>query len=256
MCQRHTADPASLPWTTIRAPNPTRLMTETTRFTPVSRALRPAALFAAAAALSAFTILREIGPHDEGLMLQAAARVAGGEWPYRDFWFNYGPGQPLVLAALWKGFGPSLLAWRVLRVALDATVALLAWLLVRRQAPAWLALLAWVAVAGAMAWPTGPGPNPAALALVLGGALLRERSPLGAGALCGLAAAFRREIAGAGALAVALGGGGLRALGAAVAVALVAWIPFFAAAPHDTLHDTVGFLGVQHLQHLPLPLHY
>src|SRR3954470_15610750 len=165
-------------------------------------------LFAAAAALSAFTILREIGPHDEGLMLQAAARVAGGQWPYHDFWFNYGPGQPLLLAALWKAFGPSLLAWRVLRVALDATVALEAWLLVRREAPAWLALLAWVAVAGAMAWPTGPGPNPAALALVFGGALAREPAPLAAGALCGVAAAFRPEIGAAGALAVALGGGG------------------------------------------------
>ena len=73
------------------------------------------ALIGVGAALSAFTILREVGPHDEGLMLQAAARVAGGQWPYRDFWFNYGPGQPLVLAALWKAFGPSLLAWRVLR---------------------------------------------------------------------------------------------------------------------------------------------
>src|SRR5947208_3589968 len=125
----------------------------TLRSPAVSRALRPAALLVAAAALSAFTILREIGPHDEGLMLQAAARVAGGEWPYRDFWSNYGPGQPLALA-------------------------------------------------------------------------------------------------------VALGGGGWRALGAAVAVAVAAWAPFLVAAPHDTLADTVGFLGVQHLQHLPLALRH
>ena len=71
----------------------------------MSRAWATVALFAAAAALSAFTILREIGPHDEGLMLQAAARMAGGQWPYRDFWWNYGPGQPLVLGALWKALG-------------------------------------------------------------------------------------------------------------------------------------------------------
>src|SRR4051812_30325073 len=144
-------------------------------------------LFAAAAALSAFTILREIGPHDEGLMLQAAARMAGGQWPYRDFWFNYGPGQPLVLAALWKALGPSLLAWRVLRAVLDAIVAVLAWALVRRGAPAWLALLAWAAVAAAMAWPTGPGANPAAVALVLGALLVVPRSGVVAGALCGVA---------------------------------------------------------------------
>src|SRR4051794_34275081 len=110
-------------------------------------------------------------------MLEAAARVAGGEWPYRDFWFNYGPGQPLVLAALWKAFGPSLLAWRVLRVALDATVALLAWLLVRRQVPEWLALLVWAAVAAAMAWPTGPGPHPAAPPPGLGRPPRRQPAP-------------------------------------------------------------------------------
>jgi hypothetical protein len=161
-----------------------------------------------------------------------------------------------VLAALWKAFGPSLLAWRVLRVALDATVALEVWALVRRAAPPWLALLAWVAAAAAMAWPTGPGPNPPALALVLGALLLVRRSPLGAGALCGLAAAFRPELGGAGAVAVALAGGGWRALAGAVGVGVVAWAPFVVVAPGDVLDDTVGFLGVQHLQRLPLPLHY
>src|SRR3954451_8282842 len=159
-------------------------------------------------------------------MLQAAARMAGGQWPYRDFWFNYGPAQPLVLAGLWKAFGPSLLAWRVLRGALDATVAVLVWALVRRVAPAWLALAAWLAAAAAMAWPTGPGPNPPALALVLGALLVVERSPVGAGALCGLAAVFRPELGAAGALAAAWRGGGLRVLGAALATAAVGWAPF------------------------------
>ena len=223
----------------------------------MSSALRTAALFAAAAALSACTILREIGPHDEGLMLQAAARIASGEWPYRDFWFNYGPGQPLLLGALWKAFGPSLLTWRIVRVALDATVSVLAYALVRRAAPAWLALLSWAAVAAAMAWPSGPGPNPAALALVLGALLLARRSPVGAGALCGVAALFRPEIAGAGALSVALYGGGVRSLAAAAAGTTVAlWLPFVIVAPGDLVEDTLGFLGVQDLQRLPLPLHY
>ena len=65
-----------------------------------------------AAALSAFTILRGYAPHDEGLMLAWARRIADGQWPYRDFWSNYAPGQPLLLAALVKVFGPSLLWWR------------------------------------------------------------------------------------------------------------------------------------------------
>jgi hypothetical protein len=222
----------------------------------VSRAWGTAALFAAAAALSAFTILREIGPHDEGLMLQAAARVAAGEWPYRDFWFNYGPGQPLVLAGLWKAFGPSLLVWRVLRVALDATVAVLASTLVRRHAPAWQAVLAWAAVAAAMAWPTGPGANPAAIALVLGALLVAARSPVAAGALCGVAALFRPELGAAGALSVALAGGGVASLIAAAGVGIVLWAPFVAASPDDVVDDMGGFLRVQHLQRLPLPLDY
>src|SRR4051812_48752575 len=215
-----------------------------------------ALLFLAGAALSAVTILREIGPHDEGLMLQAAARVADGQLPYRDFWWNYGPGQPFLLGALWKALGPSLLVWRIVRTALDATVALLVWLLARRESSPPVALLAWAAAAGAMAWPTGPGPNPPALALVLGALLLARRSPLGAGALCGLAAAFRPELGAAGALAVALSGAGWRAAAVAAAVAALAYVPFLVAAPGDLLGDTFGFLGVQHLQRLPLPTGY
>src|SRR2546429_7550481 len=87
----------------------------------VSRAWATVALFAAAAVLSAFTILREIGPHDEGLMLQAAARMARGERPYRDFWWNHGPGQPLVPGALWKAGRPSLLPRRSLPARLPPT---------------------------------------------------------------------------------------------------------------------------------------
>ena len=222
----------------------------------MSRALATVALFAAAAALSAFTILREIGPHDEGLMLQAAARMAGGQWPYREFWWNYGPGQPLVLAALWKLLGPSLLTWRVLRVALDATVAVLAWALVRRHAPPGLSLLAWAAVAAAMAWPTGPGANPAAVALVLAALLVVRRSGVVAGALCGLAALFRPELGAAGALAAALAGGGVPALVAAAITGVVLWAPFLAVALGDSVDDMAGFLRVQHLQRLPLPLDY
>ncbi|HEY8582894.1 MAG TPA: glycosyltransferase 87 family protein [Capillimicrobium sp.] len=216
-------------------------------------------LFAAGLLLSGFTLLREIGPHDEGLMLQAASRIADGQWPYRDFWWNYGPGQPLLLAGVEKLFGESLLWWRLLRTALDAVVAVLAYALVRRaapEAPRWLALLAWLAVAAAMAFPTGPGPNPVALALVGGALLLVRDRPALAGALCGAAVAFRPEIGGAGALALLALGGGRRSLGWAVGTAVVALLPFFVVAPGDMLDDTVGFLGIQRLQRLPFPLSY
>src|ERR1700727_990493 len=100
-----------------------------------------------AASLAAFTIVQGIAPHDEGLMLQAGARIASGEWPYRDFWTNYPPGQPLVLAVLHEVFGASLLAWRGLGGGVGAGVAPLAPRLAQRRAPEIYALGAWLAVA-------------------------------------------------------------------------------------------------------------
>lgn len=141
------------------------------------------------------TALRGIQPNDEGLMLQAASRIAGGEVPYRDFWWYYPPGQPYLLAALWKVSGPSLLDWRIVRVLADAAVALLAWRLAGRRAPAWLAFAAWLAVLLAMAYPSGPHPFPLALAFALGALLLFERHPAWAGLLVGACAAWRIEFA-------------------------------------------------------------
>ena len=94
-------------------------------------------------------------------MLQAGARIASGQWPYRDFWINYPPGQPLVLAVLQEIFGASLLAWRVVAVAVDAGVALLAYRLARRRAPESYALGAWLAVASVMAFPMPARAQPA-----------------------------------------------------------------------------------------------
>lgn len=214
-----------------------------------------AALLAAAALLSGATILRGYAPHDEGLMLAWASRVADGQWPYRDFWSNYAPGQTVLLAGLVKLLGPSLLDWRILRVALDAVVALLAYRLVRRSAPRWLALAAWLAVAAAMAWPSGPGPNAPALALGLGALLAGARRPALAGALAGAAIVFRPEIGAAAALGAVLDSPrrGVVA-GAAAAVAAAGLAPFAIAAGGRMADQVVGFLGIQHLQRLPLEL--
>ncbi len=214
-------------------------------------------LLVLAGALSAITILRGIGPHDEGLMLQAGSRIANGQWPYRDFWTNYPPGQPLLLALLQVIFGPSLLAWRVLRVVTNAIVALLAFRLAYRRAGQPLALLAWLAVAGAMAFPTGPGPNPTAIALALASILLAERRPVLGGGLAGLAALFRIEIGIAavlGAMLTIAPGKRLRALVSALVVAAVCFAPFVIVAPGALVHDLFGFYDIQNLQRLPFPL--
>src|SRR5436190_11504213 len=140
-------------------------------------------------------MLNGIQPNDEGLMLQAASRIAHGQLPYKDFWWFYPPGQPYLLAGLWKVFGPSLLVWRIVRVLTDAAVAVLAYYLARRAAPQWLSLAAWLAAACAMAFPSGPHPFPVALACVLGALLLFERRPELAGVLVGVCAAWRLEFA-------------------------------------------------------------
>ena len=199
-----------------------------------------ALLFAGAAGISALIILKGMQPNDEGLMLQAAARIADGEVPYRDFWWFYPPGQPYLLAGLTDLFGHSLLTWRVLRVLTNAAVALLAYLLARRFAPWPLALLAWLGAAVMMAAPTGPHPYPIALALALGALLAFDRRPLVAGVLVGLVGVWRIEFAAYLGLAILVGyavrpdarrlADSARVVGASLATALLFYAPVVLAA--------------------------
>ena len=209
---------------------------------PPSAALQ-ALLLVAAAALSGFTILRGYGPHDEGLMLAWAQRVADGQWPYRDFWSNYAPGQTLVLAGLTKLFGPSLLVWRILRVAVDALTALAAFRLVRRDAGDWWGLAAWAAVAGAMAFPAGPGPTPPALLLALCAVLAARRAPAGGGVLAALAFVFRPEIGIAAAAGAVLEARSARPLAPFAIVAAVLLAPFAVVAGGDMASQVLGVRG-------------
>ncbi|MGI8594273.1 MAG: hypothetical protein ACR2ML_07925, partial [Solirubrobacteraceae bacterium] len=163
-------------WPLLRAPRrPSTVRARGGRDTAIESLWLLAGLWLLAALFAGVTLREGVQPHDEGLMLQAAQRIADGQLPYRDFWTSSGPGQPLALGALTKLFGPSLLTWRLVRLALAATVALLAFTLARRHAPLPWALAAWLGAAGAMAFPTGPGPNPAALALGLGAIALARR---------------------------------------------------------------------------------
>jgi hypothetical protein len=223
-------------------------------------------VFVLAAALGCVALLDEVGPHDEGLVLSAAWRVADGQLPWRDFWWNYGPGQPVLLGAVWAILGPSLLWWRILRVLAGAGVAVVAWRLARRWGgdPRWAAA-AGVAAGAAMAWPLTPNPNAFALVPGLGAVLLAPRRPGAAGGLAALAAWLRPELG----LACALGAAweargergrdaGTRApahlLAAAAAGTLVLFVPFILAAPGRFAEDLSGFLAVQDLQRLPFPL--
>jgi hypothetical protein len=225
------------------------------------------ALFAGAALLSAITMLDGIQPNDEGLMLQAAARIAHGEVPYRDFWWFYPPGQPLLLAGLWKALGPSLLTWRVLRVLCDAAVAVLAWRLALRGGASQRAALAvWLAAALAMAYPSGPHPYPPTLVLCLAALLTFEERPAVAGVLAGLAAYWRLEFAGYLALGILLACAVSRAprtagrfAGAAALTAVVAYAPIVALAGVGRAWDLLVEYPLTEFsayQSLPFPLRY
>src|SRR5918995_1875919 len=240
---------------------------------PVARRALPAALlFLGAAVISGVTMLRGIQLNDEGLMLQAAARIADGQVPYRDFWWFYPPGQPYLLGGLWELFGPSLLPWRVLRLLCDAGVALLVWALaVRGGASPRVALAAWLAAALAMAYPSGPHPFPLTLVLCLGALLLLERSPALAGVLAGVAAAWRIEFAAylclgvLVAYAVRPGPGRERALAAlrfsacALVAALAIYAPVVAAAGLGDSFDLLVRYPIEDFsdyQSLPFPFDY
>ena len=231
--------------------------------------MRFALLFAGAALLSGITLLDGIQPNDEGLMLAAASRIADGQVPYSDFWWFYPPGQPYLLAGLWELFGPSLLVWRLVRVLCDAGVAVLAYALaLRGGASTRLALASWLTATLAMAYPTGPHPFPLTLVLALAALLLFERRPLVAGALAGMAAAWRIEFAAYLVLGIVLaycvkGEGFLRQagsfLGAAAAAALLLYAPVVAAAGLGDSWDLLVRYPIEDFgeyQSLPFPFDY
>ncbi len=211
----------------------------------------PVALWIGAALISAFTMGRYLEPFDEGLLLQAATRITAGQWPYADFGWGYGPGQPLLIALAFKLFDPSVMWWRVVRVAADATAALLVWRLVARAAgPRW-ALAAWAAAALTAAQPTSANPASVALALALGALVVATGGAPGAGralvagGLAALAGFWRPEFGLVALVAVAVAllvrrarRAALIAAAAAVAGMALLYAPFAVAAGPGELWDT------------------
>jgi hypothetical protein len=200
----------------------------------------PVALWLTAAVISGITMRRYLEPFDEGFLLQAATRIADGQWPYRDFGWPYGPGQAGVVALAFKVFGPSVVWWRVLRVAADATIALLVWALVRRPAGDRWALAGWLTAAVTIAQPTSANPFPVALAFALGAVLAAVRGrPAAAGLLAALATAWRPDLGVVALLAAAVASrpDAVRVAAAWLAGVVVTYLPFLAAAGPGTVSD-------------------
>jgi hypothetical protein len=244
-------------------------------------------LFAGALLISAFTLRRGGAEFDEGLVLQAAARVAAGQQPYADFAWPYGPAHPYLLGWSFDLLDPSLIGWRILRSLVDAAVAVTVYALARRQgASPPLALAGWLIAACAMAQPTSATPFAPALLLALLAVLSAidavgrsapsrgSRPALGSAfvpaLLTALSAAWRLDFglyAGA-AVAVALAlrpgsrGERLRAVGAYAAIAaglaLLAYLPFLIAAGPADLYDALVGASLRERDYwtLPFPLSY
>ena len=215
--------------------------------------------------ISVLTLKDWIQLNDEGLMLQAAARISHGEVPYRDFWWFYPPGQPYLLALVWKLHGPSLVDWRIIRALSNATVGLLVWRLALRRSGQVPSLFAWAVAIFAVSSATGPHPYPIAMALALGSLLCLEKRPWVAGILLGVVAAWRIEFAAYLGLGSALGliirGSSLRVfmgwLGGAVGAATLLYLPVVAAAGGSKSWDLLvryPVLEFSKYQTLPFPL--
>ena len=103
-------------------------------------------------------VFRPYFVYDEGIPLVGGVRVLAGDLPYRDFYANYSPGQFYLSAAVFRIFGPSLMAQRVLSVVVRALLAWVAFVLMRRLAPrpaavaGWAFLLAWLGYFGAFGY--------------------------------------------------------------------------------------------------------
>ena len=144
---------------------------------------------------------------DTGYDLLAASRTAGGELPYADYVYFYGPLGPLLLGGIYALTGPAVWPAVALGLVLAALAIGLTYRLARHFAaplPAGLAaaLVAVAALSSANNSYVLPHSTSAPLAtvlalaaiLALAGAATRRRLGL-AGVLCGLAAVTRPELA-------------------------------------------------------------
>lgn len=236
------------------------------------------ALVAGAAALgyAALHFGRGLDVPDEGLLLHVAERLAAGQVPYRDVYFIYTPGFQYLLALLFKLFGPSLLAERVLLAAVHVGLVTTVYALGARLAWRPLALLAAAIVmaTGVTAYrtlaalltlavlvrfvETGQSRWLAATGLGIGVSyLVGQEIGLYTGAATGayLALASLRAPERRAALRQLLRQ--YAVLGAAVAAVLAPWIAILAAqgALAPMLDDTlrVTFLDQPRYMHVPLP---
>ncbi|MFZ1947802.1 MAG: hypothetical protein WAW06_09690 [bacterium] len=145
--------------------------------------------------------------YDEGYLLDSVERIMDGQVIYRDFHHTYAPGSFYLVAALFKVLGHNILVERAVFAALEALKCLLGFLIVRTVCRCRFAYLAPILMMIA------PGPwhkvfFPAFGFLALYAVLAAVRDSrwfVASGAVVGLAALFRQDVAGFALVAVLAG---------------------------------------------------
>ena len=180
-----------------------------------ARDRRTAALVVAAVALALLSGAFVDLPAPRGKAVAGACRVLAGELPYRDFWTMYAPGEFYAIAGLFAAFGRELWIQAAAAVLLHAVAAGLVFLFARRLGAAPLGAAAIALVLGVSLFTRSPelGSYPPALPLLAGALLLISGYLLGAGpkrlaaagALLGVAAVFKHDVAGYMALGASAG---------------------------------------------------
>ena len=174
--------------------------------------------------------------YDEGVTLTKAALTAAGRIPFRDYWITYGPLDTYILAAAFKAIAVNVMVERALGVVVLALLAVVAYAVTGRvglRGGIRLLLTGLISVVPISV----PAFNSAFLANLIGvSAVLaflysldddRRRWPLLTGALVGLAAFSRPE------LAIALGIGlaaGYATMGLTFVTIRARLVPYLAGA--------------------------
>ena len=91
-----------------------------------------ALLFVAAGLILFLFSSRVVSVFDEGILLTGTMRTMAGQVPHRDFNYNYGPAQLYFFSALFKLFGPSVLAERLAAIASNCCLVVSLYLLSRK----------------------------------------------------------------------------------------------------------------------------
>jgi hypothetical protein len=218
------------------------------------------ALTLATAALMAPSFQAAGSPFDEGILVSFPTRVLAGDLPYRDFETFYGPGDPYLVAGLFRVFGASLGAERAVGFVFRLLLVVVLYVLVRRFGE--LPALAGGVLAACLVAADGVNANNhvAALALtVVALVALERRRLLLAGLLAGGAALFGAEFAVVAPLAAVplLLRSGRKAawFGAGVVTALLPYAPLAVAAGSHRIGKNVhDLLATGRDRRLPLTL--